>query len=334
MTCIGTTGAGVETGDMPGNIFTDWTAQDRELWGHVPQTMGHTLHTNPLFTREALAELISSYPRANYSLIHMGAQGSRRFWREGDIGGLSGAQVIDWIAAGRLWINLREVNKVDARYASLLDQAYDEIARNTRTRETFNRNMGILISSPGAQVYYHADLFGQALWQVAGKKRVYVYPNHDPFLPLDQLEDIAAFGVEVDLQFKDYFEPFARCLTLEPGQMAHWPLNGPHRVENLDMLNVSVTTEHMTPWILRRHRSLLANALLRHRYGVRFRGLPVAGPGYWARTVAQAVLRRGAWLAERRAAKRPIEFSLDPATPGAVLDRDAPAGIDPRRSAA
>jgi hypothetical protein len=316
----------METGKLPETIFNGWNEQDRALWGHVPQTLRHCLHTHPLFSREALAELISRYPRANYSLIQMGAQGSSRLWREGDIGALSGAQVIDWIAAGRLWINLREVNKVDGRYAALLEQAYAEISANTHIGKTLNRNMGILISSPGAQVYYHADLFGQALWQIAGKKRVYIYPSHDPFLPMDQLEDIAAFGVEVDLQYKEYFEAYARCMTLEPGQMAHWPLNGPHRVENLDMLNVSVTTEHMTPTILRRHRSLLANALLKHRLGLSVRGLPVSGPGYWARAAAQSVLRRGKWLTARRAAKRPIEFELDAAVPGTVKDVGAEGG--------
>jgi hypothetical protein len=305
---------------MTSAIFEPWAPGDRALWGHVPQTLRHNLHDNQLFSRDALSELIAKYPRTHYSLIHMGAPGERRFWKEGDIGGLTGAQVIDWIEAGRLWINLREVNKIDSRYAGLLNQAYAEMEANAGLATTFNRNMGILISSPKAQVYYHCDLFGQALWQIAGRKRVYVYPNHPPFLTQAQLEDIAVFGVEVDLEYDPSFEAYARCLELEPGQMAHWPLNGPHRVENLDMLNVSVTTEHMTGPILRRHRSLLANGLLRRRFGVPANGLQTSGPVYWAKTAAQAVLRRSKWLASRRAAKRAIEFQLDPNRPGMVLD--------------
>lgn len=305
---------------MNGEIFAAWTDDDRALWGRVPQTLRHTLHQNPLFSRAALADLISRYPRERYSLIHMGAQGSRRFWKEGDTGGLSGEKVIEWIENGRLWINLREVNLVDPDYAALLDLAYGEIEANSGAPGTFNRNMGILISSPRAQVYYHCDLFGQALWQIEGRKRVHIYPNHQPFLSQRQLEDIAVFGVEVDLEYKPIFESYARVVELEPGQMAHWPLNGPHRVENLDMLNVSVTTEHMTPWILRRQRCLMANGLLRHRFGVNLSGLETSGPVYWAKTAAQAVLRRGKWLESRRAAKRPIEFKLDPAGPGRVAD--------------
>jgi hypothetical protein len=305
---------------MTGEIFAPWTSDDRALWGQVPQTLRHTLHQHPLFSRAALADLISRYPRSRYSLIHMGAQGARRFWKEGDIGGLSGSEVIDWIERGRLWINLREVNEVDRQYADVLGQAYAEIEANSGLRGTMNRNMGILISSPGAQVYYHCDLFGQALWQITGRKRVYIYPNHPPFLTQRQLEDIAVFGVEVDLDYRQAFEAYARCIEMEPGVMAHWPLNGPHRVENLDMLNVSVTTEHMTPWIMRRQRALMANGLLRHRFGWALTGLETAGPVYWAKTIAQNLLRRGEWLKSRRAAKRPVEFKLDKDRPGNVTD--------------
>jgi hypothetical protein len=305
---------------MAETVFAPWTEGDRAMWGHVPQTLRHNLHRHPLFTRAALADLISRYPRARYSLIHMGAQGERRFWKEGDIGSLSGEQVVDWIENGRLWINLREVNEVDPRYAALLNEAYAEIETKSGMARTFNRNMGILISSPRAQVYYHCDLFGQALWQIAGRKKVYVYPNHPPFLTQTQLEDIAVFGVEVDLKYDPAFEGYVRCLELEPGHMAHWPLNGPHRVENLDMLNVSVTSEHMTDAILRRHRALMANGLLRHRLGIKLDGLETKGPLYWAKTAAQGLLRRSKWLSQKRAAKRPIEFVLDAKQPGAVSD--------------
>lgn len=308
---------------MNGKILAPWSESDRKLWGHVPQTVRHALHTHPLFTLDALADLISRYPRQHYSLIHMGPQGGRRFWKEGDIGDLSGAQVIEWIENGRLWINLREVNQIDQRYADLLGRAYAEIEASAQIPPTFNRNMGILISSPRAQVYYHCDLFGQALWQIKGRKRVHVYPNHPPFLTQKQLEDIAVFGVEVDLEYDPAFEPYARGLELAPGDLAHWPLNAPHRVENLDMLNISVTTEHMTDWILRRQRSLMANGLLRHRMGAKVSGLETAGPVYWAKTAAQGLLRRSRWLKERRAAKRPVEFVLDPSAPGRVMDRAA-----------
>ncbi|GMA76019.1 hypothetical protein GCM10025880_24360 [Methylorubrum aminovorans] len=161
-------------------IFTDWADKHGALWSHQPLRLQHRLHTMPLFSRTALAELINTYPREQYSLIHMGASGQRRYWREGDIGGLPGKAVIDAIAKGRMWLNLRNVLKVDKRYAEVADAIFAEMAERLPGFSTRHHSAGILISSPSAQVYYHADLPGQHLWQLIGHKRVYIYPNSPP----------------------------------------------------------------------------------------------------------------------------------------------------------
>jgi hypothetical protein len=109
--------------------------------------------------------------------------GSGRVWREGDLGNLSGREVIDAISRGELWLNLREVGSVDSRYRELVDRIFEEVAAKVPGFKVPERHQaGILISSPRAQVYYHADLPSQALVQIAGRKRVYVYPNTAPFI--------------------------------------------------------------------------------------------------------------------------------------------------------
>ncbi len=45
--------------------------------------------------------------------------------------------------------------------------------------------------------------------------------------------------------------------------MLHWPLNCPHRVENRDSVNVSLTTEHYTKEIRTSYAVNYANGLLR-----------------------------------------------------------------------
>lgn len=311
----------------PLTVFEPWPAHLKEVWGREPVVARHNLHRSPLLSMEALAALIDAYPRSHYSLIQMGAQGeeARRFWREGDIAGMRGADVIDWIAAGRMWLNLRRVDEVDGRYGALLRAAYDEIVRNAPGEAMDNVSMGILISSPGAQVYYHCDLPGQALWQVAGKKKILIYPNTPPFLRPQSLEDIAVFGVEVDLPYEPWFDGFARSFDLEPGDMAHWPLNAPHRVLNHDVLNVSITSEHWSRSIARRHHVNMANGLLRHRYGWTPKSRTISGARYYAKAALQKLNHKSAWLAKQRAGKRPIEFKLDPATRGGVLAVDTAA---------
>lgn len=301
-------------------IFTDWNETHTALWGHRPLRMSHRLHENPLFSREGLASLIDAHPRASYSLIHMGAGKERRFWREGEINGLSGDYVMDAIAKGRMWLNLRNVASVDRRYAEILDEIFAEMGRRLPGFDPRERDCGILISSPGAQVYYHSDLSGQHLWQIVGRKRVYVYPNSPPFLTPRDLEDISLFDVEVSMPYAAWYDDHAQVLDLEPGQMLSWPLNAPHRVENLDCLNVSMTVAFSDDEIRRLQHVNLANGLLRHRFGYESRSRATRGPSYWSKAIIQKAFRDGRWVKRERKARRAVDFRLDATTPGRIVD--------------
>lgn len=306
---------------MSDPIFTNWTPEITAAWGKAPLKAEHRLHTHPLFSFDALAELIDGYPRQHYALVHMGAQGSaRRTWREGDIGGLKGRDVIEAIRNGRMWLNLRNVGAVDARYRDLLDEAFGEVRDNVGGYETYNRTNGILISSPNAQVYYHCDLPGQSLWQIHGRKRVFVYPAKAPFVTPEQLENIALFEVEVDMPYDPAFDASAQVFEIGGGEMLHWPLNAPHRVENLDCLNVSMTTEYWTESVRRSQMINMANGILRHKLGMSPASRTTSGPGFWAKAALQAGVRRTGILTKARKSRRAVDFRLDPQRPGAIID--------------
>ena len=108
-------------------VFTKWDDTHSVLWGHQPIQLAHEMHKSPLFSREQLAKLIENYPREHYSLVQTGARGADRVWREGDIGNLSGDQVIDAISRGGLWLNMRDVGAVDRRYREMLDGMFEEV---------------------------------------------------------------------------------------------------------------------------------------------------------------------------------------------------------------
>lgn len=309
---------------MNGTVFAPWMEETRSHWNQRPMRLMHHLHEHPALQFDALAALIERYPRSDYALVHTSRQGDGRArWREGDLGGTPGRQVIDAIAAGSLWLNLRQVNTNGPAYAALLEQAYAEIAAQVPGFEAGALKMGILISSPGAQVHYHCDLPGQLLWQIHGRKRVWIYPTAQPCLQPEWLEDIAYTGFEFSLVYDPSFDRMAMVFDLEPGQMLTWPLNAPHRVENADCLNVSVTTEHWTAENRRAQKVHLANAVLRHRLGLRPRGRALSGPGYWAKAALQAAWRRSPWAGKTQKALRPVEFRLDPRAPGGLVDSHA-----------
>src|SRR5438552_4054109 len=206
-----------------GKIFAKWDDPHSELWSHQPIRLEHEMHKSPAFSMDDLAKLIENYPREHYSLVKTGAKGSSRVWREGDIGNLSGRQVIEAISRGGLWLNMRDVGSVDSRYRKLINRMFAEIAANVPDFVVPNHQAGILISSPDAQVYYHADLPGQGLIQIAGRKRVYVYPNTAPFIRPEHVEDIALFDAEVDLPYAPWYAQHAKVISLQPGHVLHWP---------------------------------------------------------------------------------------------------------------
>ncbi|WP_375461786.1 cupin-like domain-containing protein [uncultured Enterovirga sp.] len=308
----------------PNPVFTSWPAKASALWNNQPIRLEHRLHQTPLFSREGLAELISRYPREHYSLVYMGAQGeAKRFWREGEIGSLSGAQVIDAIAQGRMWLNLRNITDVDPRYREMLDETFAELSERIPGFEAPTRSAGILISSPSAQVYYHTDLPGQCLWQISGRKRVHVYPASAPFVTPQHLEDIAVHDVEVNMPYDPWYEEHAQAYDLEPGQMLSWPLNAPHRVENLNTLNISMTVSFVTEDIRRRQMVNLANGILRHRFGVSSVGRATEGPAFWSKAVLQKVMRQTGWAKRKRREGRQIDFRLDDQRLGEIVDLKA-----------
>lgn len=302
-------------------FFTNWQPDTSAKWGAEPMRLEHRLHQHPLFSFETLERLIEVYPREHYSLVHMGAQGSaRRTWREGTIGQLSGREVVEAIRNGRMWLNLRNIGQVDQRYRDVLDEIFEELHGRVPGFATNNRTSGILISSPLAQVYYHCDLPGQSLWQIHGRKRVYVYPARPPFVTPHQIEDIALFQVEVDMAYDPAYDRDAQVYEIGGGEMLHWPLNAPHRVENLDSLNVSMTMEYWTDEIRRRHMMNMANGILRHKLGLQPTGLSTSGPVFWAKAALQAGMKRTGLLTKARKERRPIDFVLDAERPGAILD--------------
>lgn len=309
---------------MSEEILTEWRPEWTRMWGREPMCLPHRLHTSPLFSLESLASLIERYPAEHYALVltSKGAGDARR-WREGSIAGASGRAVIETISRGSMWLNLRQVATVDSRYARLLEGIYQEFASHLPGFEPTSLNMGILISSPMARVHYHADLPGQSLWQIRGSKRVYLYPNRPPFLTAEAIEDIAYAGLEFKLGYDPEFDSHAHVHDLVPGQMLTWPLNAPHRIENHDCVNISVTTEHWTDEIRRSQQVNMANAVLRHRLGVRHNGRAMAGPSYWAKAALQAAWRRTSMARAAQQRERPIDFELRPGSPNGYIDTPA-----------
>jgi hypothetical protein len=72
-----------------------------------------------------------------------------------------------------------------------------------------------------------------------------------------------------EIPYQTRFDDEAAICDLEPGQVVFWPHHSPHRVTNMEGLNVSLSTEHMTRSATRRNNVHMANNLLRQLFGSR-----------------------------------------------------------------
>ncbi len=287
--------------------------------------MRHRAHLSSLFSDAALTRLIEATPREK---IHVNTMPrdvrDPRLWREGDLGGLSGAEVMEAVARGNLWLHLRRVQETDPAYGELLDALFAEIADHVPGFRSYRRSMSVLVSSPKMSVAYHSDVPGQSLWQARGRKRAYVYPAAAPFLPQRALENIILKrDRDTDLPYNASFDAQAMVVDLEAGDWATWPRACPHRIVNEDCVNISFTTEHWTDDLRAGYAVDYANGLLRPWLGDRDLSRKVHGPAALVKFgVAGAHKALTGQLGRRRPPRLDlnIDFRVDPAAPGGLVD--------------
>ena len=299
-------------------MIADWTLPKAAFFTKQTLEFRHNLHERPMFDDAGLADLLDRYPRDKLGVFTMGHDPvDWMSWRRGSPGKLDGAQLLEAAKAGRIWLNLRAVNDVLPDYASLSDEIFAEKARATGVR-TFKRDLGVLISSANAQVFYHLDVPLVTLWQLRGQKRVWVYPVAEPFVSEQALESIVLRESAEQFDYDPAWDAAAEVHDLTPGKMVTWVQNAPHRIENGPMLNVSLSIEFMTPEALMRANVIYANGLMRRRLGAH----PRVETRFNARTVGKLVVARSAKalnLQKPNPRILPTSFRLDGHHPGNLL---------------
>jgi hypothetical protein len=250
-----------------GAVVADWTADKIARFEKDIITFRHTLADLPLFSDEGLAEVLDRYPREALGVFTMGEDlEDWRSWRRGSAGRMSGADLLAAVQEGRLWLNLRHANRRLLEFASLCDAISAEKEDHLKTR-VLNRDLGLLISSPNARVFYHLDVPLSSLWQIRGQKRIWFYPRSETYVDPAWLEACVHGEAEGQMPFQAEWDAEATTMALNPGDMVTWPQNMSHRVDNGPMMNVSVSMEFMTPRARARGNVLYANGVLRRKLG-------------------------------------------------------------------
>ncbi len=288
-------------------------------FGRCSMVATHDLAGHSLFTDPALCALLDDFPRQHLYAFTMGDDVMRpEENRLASTEGVSGAELLEAVRHGRFWLNLTRIDRVDVRFRKLIDALYAQLTRLAPHFRPTSCQGALLISSPQALVYYHADAPANMLWHIRGRKRLWVYPALDErYLQREILEDIFAGVRHEYVPYAASYDQGAVCYDIEPGQWAAWPHNAPHRVTNLEGLNVSLATEHFTAATLRRQRVYVANRFLRTRLGWTNPSPREDG--------AVAMLKTLAYRAVARAGLDPLQYKRY--APVLRINAQAPGGV-------
>lgn len=286
-------------------------------------SLKHRLHELPMFSDDGLREIIDRHPREGLSICGMNDR-NREGWTEGQLGDLNGAQILEAVNRGRFWLNVREVYRHQAAFTAMVDQLYDEMAQLDADLVTDWRNATLLISSPSAYVNFHLDVPCNLLWHIRGVKRVWIYPRDNDAVVTrrDLFATVAQEQTEM-LNYNSEMDQLAFASEMQPGDMFSWPQHSPHRVDNVEGLNVSLSTEHLTSRSRRRIRVLQANHFLRTRLGIRAQDECEENFGARLKRAAATgfLAARKLWGAKPQGkAGYPVTFSVDPNAPNARIE--------------
>lgn len=251
-------------------ILTNWTSELSRDFGRVPVLADHNLHERAMFSDAGIADLLDRYPRHMFNLYTMNNDPSNegRLFRRGSAGDLTGAEILQAINRGRLWLNLRAVNDHLPEYEALCMEMFAELDEKVPGLKTLKRDCGFLISSPKARVFYHLDVPCVTLWQLRGTKTFHVYPKGEPFARDEQIEAIVLRETEEEIDYDPAFEANRTTYELTPGKMANWPQTAPHRIDNGDSVNISLSCEFQSVPSLVYANALFTNGILRRKLGM------------------------------------------------------------------
>lgn len=304
-----------------------WTDEQFSRFGLAPQITEHPYGQLPMFEREALIALLDTYPRKHLQAYTMGTDPTRNDeWKQVDIAGhTSGTDLWRAVENGRIWLNLVHIEDNRQEFRELIGSMYKQLGqRCPHLKNPRATHSALLISSPGAQVYYHLDAEPNMLWHISGEKDVWLYPMQPDLVPQNYLEDIYAGEIGENLPYRTDYDEHAFHHRLTPGQAASWPHNGPHRIVNIDM-NVSLATSYYTPVVYKRMYVQLANRFILRNLGIKKRSMSESGLVASVKRGAYRVINKVRPFKRReRSATYITDLQLDPDAPLSLRRLDEP----------
>jgi hypothetical protein len=298
----------------------DWTSEDIAHFGQKPMVARHRLQELRLFSDAELIEVLENHPRDQFQAFTMGTDASNiHEWQPVDVSGASGKDMLSAISRGRLWFHLFRMQDVNAQYKELLGRLFSELSEIRPGLTPVNKSATLILSSPTALVYYHADPQLNLLWHIRGSKRVWSYPAGDrDLIDQEMMEDIFASYADEEVPYKREFDRKSKVFELYEGDVIWWPLNSPHRVTNLEGLNVSLSTVYETAESYRRKLVYSANRFFRRSCGIPLWSTNEYGFGSYIKRSAFRLLQKTGAVQNPPRRAYVTQLRIDPTAPHGI----------------
>lgn len=308
-----------------GGAYLQWTPEQASRFGVVPQSTRHRVHELPWWDDAGLIRLIDAQPRTQLRVFQSGTDPLHRVrdHQPVDTEGATGADIVEAVKRGKLWVNMQRIDTAQPRFDELGRQLYAELqAGAPHFHPVWINRAFLFVSSPDAMVYLHADYQPNILWHLRGNKTIWIYPPYDSrIVSMERMEEICAGG-EDDIDFRHEFDALGQPFAIGPGETVSWPARAPHRVINGSTLNVSLSTFHETVEDYDRVVEHRSDYMLRTRLPAA-RGLMrlVGSPG---KRLAYRAMERAGWVQGRPVKEYWARLRIDPNAPNGV--REIPGG--------
>lgn len=291
-------------------MYVNWPDHSETHFGSEVLLAQQNVSMSDLFEDDGLAHLLDHYPREKLGIWTFGeeSEGLNSSLR-GRASKLSGKEIIDAVKRGQIWLNMRQASVDVPELMPIADTIFGSL-QDATGRKIRKRDLSVLISSPNVQVHYHLDIPMVALFQMRGEKRIWMYPREERLAPSDYIEDIVHMKREEELPYRKAYDDEATVYTLRPGMGLTWPQFMPHRVQNANCMNVSLSCEYQTLNSFVQANAMYTNGLLRSATPLS----PALNDNVGPVSVAKAAFARAHKAVARRGPRvspTPVTFELD-----------------------
>jgi hypothetical protein len=316
-----------------GPLLTDWTPEKRAAYGREIVRFKNRVAETGLFTDEALAQLIDEQPRNALDICTMRKNPPPgETWIAGEAKGLNGAEILEAVKRGALWVSARRALATNPRYRPIFEGMVEEFSQASGMR-ILSASASVLMSGPNMGIFFHCDPAETMLWHVRGTKQLNIYPRTDDYIPEQSMEAILLKENLSEAPWRDEMASGATPIHMQPGDSVCWPLHGPHNVLNGPDLNVSVSVEYSTPQSALTNGVIYTNGWMRRRLGLNgsLAKTPKAlRPAWWAAARALKVIAPPKHNAETAHVR---QFDVDLSAPDCLRWREGYAAPAEARAA-